>query len=580
MVFTVFLLLHVALQAQVRSLDSLRLILPDLEGRARVDALNDLTKGIMYTSPDEAFDYTREVLMLSDEMDYTEAKAYSWVYQGIMFNNKADYNKADSVLKMAVSISEDIEFQWGIAYGSICLGVKSILLQEYNEAVAYFLTSLEAARTMERPDVETTCLMNLGSVQQLTGDFESARHYYTEALKIAESDNRVPRIRLGEILGNLGNNSVKERDFGTALKYYERCLAIFREFDQKAQIANTLLNMGLIYKDLAEYDQAMVLYNQSEELFAELESKRDLSTVYREMGEVLLESREYEKAIQRLNEGLEMRPAPDDEYFNEAHLFLSRAHEALSQPQLALDYYKKHIAYKDSLNTKSKKDELAQVTADFEQVRRENATEIADQLAEIQALKIRQRNMALLSVSIISIVIMVWLVLNRRRLKTELIITQKDRQLAEKEIEIRSNTFEIEKDKLIDYANQLLAKNKSLEEKREELEQNKKEDTPEVTDLLNRLRTTIAEEKDWAAFHIYFDNVYTDFFEQVQTRFPLDFTQYEKRLMALIKTGMSNKEIADILSISRNSVVRSKSRLRDKMDFKETRHLEDFLSHL
>lgn len=578
--FTVVIVSSQQAYTQVRSIDSLKSIVSALEGRARIDVLNDLAKGLMYTAPDEAFGYSEEVLSLSDKMEYDEAKSYAWVYQGIMYNNRADYNQADSVLKKAVSIAVEVDFKWGIAYGNICLGVKSILLNEYDKALTYFLISLRTARLMSSPDVETTCLMNLGSVHQLIKNHDEAKKYYTQALAIAESNQAVPRIRLGEILGNLGMMSSHNKDYGSAIQYYQRGLEIFREFNQSAQIANTFLNMGEAYSLLGEYNKAMDIYEQAETIFAGLASPGKLSSVHRQMGRTLIDAGEYQEAIRRLNQAIEKPEVLDDQQLAIVYLWLSESYESLSESDRALEYFKKHVQVKDSLNEKINEKTLAELTSEFEVVRLENEKEISDQLNEIQKLELRQRNLAIVLISIISLIIVISLIANRRRLANQLVISQKDTKLAEKEMELRKSTFIIEKEKLTAYADELLQKNKSLEDKRLELEQLNRADEPDVADLLIKLRSAITENKDWAAFQIYFDNVYQGFFKSVETKSDLEFTQYEKRLMALIKIEMSNKEIADILSISRNSVVRSKSRLRDKMAFEETRQLDQFLQDL
>ncbi|MEQ9298506.1 MAG: tetratricopeptide repeat protein [Cyclobacteriaceae bacterium] len=565
---------------QVRSLDSLKSIVSSLDGKPKVDALNDITKGLMYTSPDEAFGYSEEVLALSHRIGYDSAKSYAWVYQGIMHNNRAEYQQADSVLNMAVATAEEIDFKWGIAYGNICLGVKSILLDEYDNALHYFLISLRTARLMSSPDVETTCLMNLGSVQLLIKDYKEAQKYYSQALELAEAQDAVPRIRLGEILGNLGIVSFENKDYGSTLKFYQRSLQIFKEYDQKAQIANTYLNMGQAHHALGDYSSAMDVYRQSEDIFNDLQSPFGWSAVYREMGKTLIAQGKYELAISVLGQAIQTPELLKDEHLSTAFLLLSEANEAISKPDLALSYYKQHVQYKDSLDEKVNEKALAELTSEFEIVKLEKEKAIAEQLNEIQKLELRQRNLAIILISIVSLMVVLWLIANRKKLRTQLLISQKDQALAEKEMEIRKGVFNLEKEKLVAYADELMQKNNSLEEKRVALEQINDEDTPDVTDLLKKLRIAIAEHKDWAAFQIYFDTVYKDFYQSMESQFRLEFTQYEKRLMALVKIEMSNKEIADILNISRNSVVRSKSRLRDKMSFEETRQLEQFLQGL
>ncbi|CAN0459502.1 unnamed protein product, partial [Ectocarpus fasciculatus] len=184
------------------------------------------------------------------------------------------------------------------------------------------------------------------------------------------------------------------------------------------------------YSLLGEYNKAMDIYEQAETIFAGLASPGKLSSVHRQMGRTLIDAGEYQEAIRRLNQAIEKPEVLDDQQLAIVYLWLSESYESLSESDRALEYFKKHVQVKDSLNEKINEKTLAELTSEFEVVRLENEKEISDQLNEIQKLELRQRNLAIVLISIISLIIVISLIANRRRLANQLVISQKDTKLA------------------------------------------------------------------------------------------------------------------------------------------------------
>ena len=77
---------------------------------------------------------------------------------------------------------------------------------------------------------------------------------------------------------------------------------------------------------------------------------------------------------------------------------------------------------------------------------------------------------------------------------------------------------------------------------------------------------SMRHEKDWVAFMVEFELIYTRFFFELKKVSSSDFTNGERRLLAMIKLGLSNQEVADYIFISIDSVKKSKNRLYKKIN--------------
>ena len=78
------------------------------------------------------------------------------------------------------------------------------------------------------------------------------------------------------------------------------------------------------------------------------------------------------------------------------------------------------------------------------------------------------------------------------------------------------------------------------------------------------LNSVLLTENDWSDFRKIFDKLHYGFLPRLKLRHP-DLTEGEKRLAVLIKLRLSNKEMARMLGISPNSIVKSRYRLKKKL---------------
>ncbi len=82
---------------------------------------------------------------------------------------------------------------------------------------------------------------------------------------------------------------------------------------------------------------------------------------------------------------------------------------------------------------------------------------------------------------------------------------------------------------------------------------------------------------EWNDFKKKFEFVHRGFFARLRHKYA-DLTEGEMRLMALLKLNLSSKEIANMLGISADSVIKSRYRLRKKIGIDSEQPLEEFVT--
>lgn len=82
--------------------------------------------------------------------------------------------------------------------------------------------------------------------------------------------------------------------------------------------------------------------------------------------------------------------------------------------------------------------------------------------------------------------------------------------------------------------------------------------------ILQTLDTTLNKPSNWETYKIVFDELQAGFYEKLRRLYP-EITANELRLCALLKLNFSSKDIAELLSISEQSVIKARYRLRKRI---------------
>jgi DNA-binding CsgD family transcriptional regulator len=89
----------------------------------------------------------------------------------------------------------------------------------------------------------------------------------------------------------------------------------------------------------------------------------------------------------------------------------------------------------------------------------------------------------------------------------------------------------------------------------------------------------LSHDKEWAHFNASFESINKNFYARLKQAYP-DIRPNDLKISALIKMGLSIKEMADILNISADSVKTARYRLRKKLQLNTEDNLTDFILNL
>jgi len=86
------------------------------------------------------------------------------------------------------------------------------------------------------------------------------------------------------------------------------------------------------------------------------------------------------------------------------------------------------------------------------------------------------------------------------------------------------------------------------------------------------------QDEEWKKFQEHFDMVHTRFLKRLKMAYPA-ISPTLLKLSACLRIKMNNKQIARLMNITVESVLKNRYRLREKLDLGSDESLDDFIEN-
>lgn len=271
---------------------------------------------------------------------------------------------------------------------------------------------------------------------------------------------------------------------------------------------------------------------------------------------------------------------------------IAMVYEMLDQSDSALKYFKEFQIVSDSLYSLEEKNKLNELKEAYEadlkeEQLRNNAKEI--ELLEQSNEAKTQRNINLVIILIVVVALTIAIISRQRnsiRLnkmlaaqkeiahKAELLAKESERQKLEEDLKHRQR-------ELANQALLIAEKNEMIRSFRSEVEKVGEEEVQAKNSLRSisrKMERAENQQGDWDKFMQLFKDVHPELWSKLAQSHE-DLTQNDMRLLALMKMGFSNKEIADILHITEGGLKKARYRLRKKLNLEAEASLHQFIQN-
>jgi len=211
-----------------------------------------------------------------------------------------DPDKAISLANEAKALADRIDFQKGKALALKNIGIVYYFQGKHLEALDYYTQSLEVFKIIGDNSGIANLYSNIGVVYYDRGDDAKALENYLQSLKFSELAGDKFRILIA--LNNVGGvYNIKPATYDKALEYYLKALSISEELGKMEESGTICVNIGTIYFEKDNDEQALFYFNKSLKAYGDSEGSLN---AYNGLGKIYRKEENYELALQNHQKAL------------------------------------------------------------------------------------------------------------------------------------------------------------------------------------------------------------------------------------------------------------------------------------
>ena len=293
-----------AARAQQRELDSLIQVLSQHPQRdtIRVELLNDIAYAYYNIDPEKGLQVADSAITLAQQISPHHRLASAYSNKGSNYWAKGDDSLAMIMYKKALHMYDSSNYKKGrgIMYNNI--GLLYFNKSDFFEAITWHQKGLEIFTLLNDSLRMASIQNNLGVDYQYVSDYPTALEYYLRALAIYEQ--KEGRYRVGSsaslVLPNIGLVYKELGQYDSALVYQNQSLKAFRALNSKQDMASAYGNIGVIYDLKAQPDSAIFYHLKALELNEVSGNQRRMASSYTNLGTAHLQLHNYEKSYEYL----------------------------------------------------------------------------------------------------------------------------------------------------------------------------------------------------------------------------------------------------------------------------------------
>ncbi len=413
-----------------------------------VTTLNDLGARLMSTGDFEgALECTAKSLVLAEQIGRLDELCEAHILTGTTYGKMGDFPEALSHGAEARRLGNTFDDQQDLSRALNLLAVLRRQIGDYDEAITLNFQALKIEEAAGRKRGMARSTNNLGVVCYTVEDYPRSLKYYREALELyreLENERQIARA-----LNNIGLVHFSLKEYDKALPYLEQALASKEELGDSYSVSSTLSNLGNLYLKKEQPDNALEFFGRALEIHIDLGNRFGQTNVAVNIGLAYMAQEQYRSAGKELENALEMAEELGMKKQVSTSLEqLSKAHEALGDPEKALAYLKRHKKVNDELFSGEHGASVAELEMRHEAEKHQREVELLRETNLMQAQAVQRdrliRNSFLAGATVFLLLLLVVSRLYRGSRKANAKLETAHQDLQTVNIELRQQRDELE----------------------------------------------------------------------------------------------------------------------------------------
>lgn len=367
----------------------------EVSGKKEIDSINNLPFDYKIANTSKTIKLTLENVEKAKKIKYTKGMADGYFSLGLMYYYQGRYDENTFYMLKAIRIYEQLKDFSALVktYGDYGYQLKR---RSMPQAVSYMNRAIKLGETEGRNNELRAVYDNYGVLKEMQMDLDSALYFYEKALKFKENDK--DELGIPYSLNKIAMVKIMQKKFGEAKQLFDRAYAIRVSMDDKIGMAENLNFYGHYYKSIGNRNEAIRYFAQALELSKKHEYKNLTQENYQVLSELYEENKEYQKA---------------------------------------LEHYKNHIRYKDSIQNLEIRTKQAELDIEYE-------TEKKEKEILIHKASLAEKNLWVLGLAALLVisVLIGYSFLNRQKMKNKQMLRESELKEALQLIETQNQLQE------------------------------------------------------------------------------------------------------------------------------------------
>ncbi|MCF8253108.1 MAG: tetratricopeptide repeat protein [Bacteroidia bacterium] len=381
----------------------------------KTDILNALSMEVKGTQLMLAMDYAKMAIELGTDNEYTRGVGIAQSNLGLFYylNDQLDsalyWNEKAKRLLINTGDSSEISKNFnrlGVDY--YLLGKIKFAAENYQEAINYSVNA----------KLKANAYNNLGMISKQTGDLSQAVEYHSKALSLYEMlDETVFKSKtlsnlgscfltkkknkqalnayleayelgkgvgdldcIAQSLNGLGASNKAIGNNEEAAKYFQESAQIYKQKGDRKEYAQQLVNLADLLTESGKLNVALQHYDEAEKILILINDKQNLAVVYNNKGNLNIKQKKDKEAALNLEKAIALAQYANDKNFRVIIAQnLSRIYESLGNTEKALEYRKLYDIYKEEINTVAENVKYLELDQTLQSNKKDQQLEIKNQ---------------------------------------------------------------------------------------------------------------------------------------------------------------------------------------------------------
>lgn len=425
-----------------RELDSLLKILPfDKNDTNKVRHLIFISGDYCLIDAEKSLEYAKLAFETAKIIHWERGEASSLHRIGFAYYVLGNFKESVRYRLLELEKWKKLGFSEYVCTALGDIGVSYSDLGDYTTSLKYYFESNKLAEKLKLNLQVAYNLCNIASIYTVMGDLNKALEYHDKSLKISEKYNY--QDIMADNKANIGNIYIEKKYLGLAIKYLNEALIIYKTLNDKNNLSAVLSNIAAIYVQQSDSagesgniplkkskaKEALDTYFNALRIAEEVNNEFYICNFSGNIGSIYLEADQTQEAEKYLNKGLEIAlkiNSPEEVVCAYERLYALK--KKTGNYADALLFLEKFKNLNDSLNSVENNSRLSEILAKYETDKKDSENKYLSVLNEEQSVKISYQNTLLFALvfGIIAVILLGGMLIyqNRLRLKNQTAVSE------------------------------------------------------------------------------------------------------------------------------------------------------------